>query len=89
MNNLEKLDEVVSIEIESLENRKWYKYEFNGKKFKIRKNDKEIKLKPYVSMWIVLFITIVIYLGISTFLNIVKEGVIFPLLRTLKSRVFI
>lgn len=35
MNNLEKLDEVVSIEIESLENRKWYKYEFNGKKFKI------------------------------------------------------
>ncbi|MDM1138152.1 MULTISPECIES: hypothetical protein [unclassified Empedobacter] len=75
MNNLEKLDEVVSIEIESLENRKWYKYEFNGKKFKIRKNDKEIKLKPYVSMWIVLFITIVIYLGISTFLNIVKEGI--------------
>lgn len=75
MNNSDKLDEVVSIEIESLENRKWYKFEFNGKKFKVRKVDKEIKVKPFVSMWIILFITIVIYFSISVFFDIVKEGI--------------
>ncbi|CAM3216695.1 hypothetical protein EMST110833_01635 [Empedobacter stercoris] len=36
MNNVDKLDDIMYNEIESLEDKKWYKYEFEKSKFKIK-----------------------------------------------------
>ncbi|MCA4781179.1 hypothetical protein NZD85_10755 [Empedobacter stercoris] len=52
MNNVDKLDDIMYNEIESLEDKKWYKYEFEKSKFKIKKNNNNIKVLPYVNFWL-------------------------------------